>query len=74
MNRSDIYDDETLFELERDRKRLAWLLSMYDGCKWRDSGPLSSLKPDDEKYITESSLKEALDFLIANENPPGNIQ
>lgn len=49
-----------------DTQRLNALLELYEGCKWRDAGPLSSLKPEDEKYISKQTLLDTLDFFIIN--------
>lgn len=53
-----------LDNLWRDVHRLNYLLSLYDGCKWTDSGPLEDLRPEDTKYINRADLIAALDKAI----------
>ena len=48
----------------RQQKRLRVLIQMLVGCKWNEVGPLSVLRPEDEKYITKESLLAGLDKAV----------
>lgn len=53
---------------EKSQGRLEWMVNQLVGMKWADtSAGFYCLKPEDEKYVSECDLLEAIDEKIAQE-------
>jgi hypothetical protein len=55
---------------EEMETRLNWLTKQFHDMKWSDAGPLSDLKPEDEKYIDADTLIHIIDERIHREPRP----